>query len=135
MAVHHLRRVRFAKAPIRKKIRYGGDVVVSQALLKPGVTNLVPKIHVRRGDTVIVISGSEKLGKGKIGKVIKVIPRSGKIVVEGVNMITRATRKRSVTGQSGLIKREAPIFAAKVMLYDTENKKAVRAEKRKILSM
>jgi large subunit ribosomal protein L24 len=134
MQAQQKNRIRFSKAPIRKKIRYGGDIVVSQALVKAGATNLIPKISVRRGDTVIVISGSEQLGKGKIGKVTKVFPKTGKIIVEGVNMITRATRKRSVTGQSGLVKKEAPIFASKVMLYDTDNKKALRADKRKALN-
>lgn len=128
-------RIRMAKAAIGKRIRHGGGIVVSRALIKPGSTNLIPKIHVRRGDTVVVVSGSKEMGKGKIGKVLRVLPRSGKIVVEGINVVTRGTRKSSVMGQSGLIKKEAPIFASKVMLYDTEGKKAVRAEKRKALSL
>jgi large subunit ribosomal protein L24 len=128
-------RIRMAKAAIGKRIRHGGGIVISRALIKPSSTNLIPKIHVRRGDTVVMISGSKEMGKGKIGKVLRVLPGSGKIVVEGINVVTRGTRKSSVMGQSGLIKKEAPIFASKVMLYDTEGKKAVRAEKRKALSL
>jgi large subunit ribosomal protein L24 len=127
-------KVRLANAAIGKKIKYGGDIVISRALVKPGATNLHPKIHVRRGDTVVVISGSKEKGKGKVGKVLKVLPTCGKVIVEGVNIVTRATRKRTAMGQSGLIKKESPVFASKVMLYDTENKKAVRAEKRKALN-
>ncbi len=126
---------RVAKAAISKKIRHGGGTIISGALIKPSATNLKPKIHVRRGDTVVVISGSKELGKGKIGKVLKVLPTSGKIVVEGVNVVTKGMRKRTVMGQSGLVKQEAPIFASKVMLFDTESKKAVRSEKRKALSL
>lgn len=133
-SVKRIQKIKLAKAAIGKKIRHGGGVVISRALIKPGATNLNPKIHVRRGDTVIVKSGDKELGKGKVGKVLKVFPSSGKIIVEGVNVVTRATRKSSVMGQSGLVKKEAPIFASKVMLYDTENKKAVRAEKRKVLN-
>jgi large subunit ribosomal protein L24 len=128
-------KVKLANAAIGKKIKHGGSVVLSRALVKPDATNLRPKIHVRRGDTVVVKSGSKEMGRGKIGKVLKVFSSSGKVIVEGVNVVTRATRKRTMTGQSGLLKKESPIFASKVMLYDTENKKAVRAEKRKALNL
>lgn len=135
MVMRNKKLVHYTSAPVKEKDKKGSYVVVSRALVKPGSSNLIPKIHVRRGDTVIVISGSEKAGKGKIAKVINVFPQTGKIIVEGVNMVTRATRKRSATGQSGLIKKEAPIFASKVMLYDTDKKKPIRASKRKLLGL
>ena len=118
--------IRYAKAPISKKVKMGNRTVVSQALIKPGSTNLVPKIHVKRGDTVILIRGSEKVGRGKIGKVLNVLPEKGKIIVEGINLITRATKQRTPMGKSGLIKKEAPIFASRVMLYCTACKKPTR---------
>jgi len=123
--------INYAKAPIVKKIKMGAKTVVSQALVKKGVSNLVPKMHVKRGDLVIVTSGSKELGRGKTGKILKVLPREGKVVVEGINMMTRAMKPRTATGKSGLVKEEAPIFASKVMLYSPKTKKGVRAEFRK----
>lgn len=131
MAIQSTKRVSYAKAAIPKKVKPAGHAVVSQALVKKGVTNLVPKIHVKRGDLVILASGSKEAGKGKTGKVLTVFPKSGKIIVEGINVITRATKPRSAMRKSGLIKKEAPIFASRVMLYSSNSKKAVRKESRK----
>lgn len=126
MAAGTQRQIRYAKAPIAGKVKMGGRTVVSQALVKQGSSNLVPKVHVKRGDTVMLIRGSEKVGRGKIGKVLSVFPREGKIVVEGINIVTRATKQRTPLGKSGLIKKEAPIFASRVMLYCTSCKKPTR---------
>jgi len=126
MAVAQKKQIRYTKAAIRKKVKMDGRTVVSAALVKPGVSNLIPKLHVKRGDMVMLISGSEKTGKGKTGKVLNVSPTRGTIVVEGINMITRATRQRTPDGQSGLIKKEGPIFASRVMLYCTACKKPTR---------
>jgi large subunit ribosomal protein L24 len=123
--------IRYAKAALSKKIKMGGRTVVSQALVKSGAKNLVPKIHVKRGDLVMLMAGSKNVGKGKTGKVLSVFPDTGKIIVEGINIVTRATRARTAMGKSGLIKKEAPIYASRVMLYSTKSKKAVRAEFRK----
>lgn len=106
----------------------GGRIVVSAGLVKPGVSNLVPKLHVKRGDLVMLKSGSKEVGKGKTGKVLSVFPKTGKIIVEGINVVTRATKPRSAMGKSGLVKKEAPIFASRVMLFSPKSKKAVRAE-------
>jgi len=124
-------KVRYTKAPIKQKIKMGGRTVVSQALVKESATNLVPKIHVKRGDLVILRSGSKEVGRGKTGKVTAVFPKSGKIIVEGINIITRATKQKQIGTKSGLIKKEAPIFASRVMLYDSKKKKGVRKEARK----
>jgi large subunit ribosomal protein L24 len=126
MAYTQKKEIRFSPQPISKKVKMGGQTVVSKALVKSGSTNLTPKIHVKRGDMVMLISGSKQAGRGEIGKVLNVFPKTGKVVVEGLNMITRATRQRSVTGQSGLIKREGPVFASRVMLYCTSCKKPTR---------
>lgn len=76
--------------------------------------SLPKKLHVKQGDTVMVISGKDA---GKIGKVQSALPREGKIVVEGVNMVTRHVRPRNASEQGGRIEREAPIYASKVMPY------------------
>lgn len=126
MAVARKRETRYSKAPIAKKHKMGGRVVVSEALVKKGSSNLIPKMHVKRGDMVMMISGSKEAGKGKTGKVLNVFPSTGKVVVEGLNIITRATKARSINAKSGLVKKEGPIFASKVMLYCTACKKPTR---------
>jgi large subunit ribosomal protein L24 len=131
MRVQSKQHITYSKAPIAKKVKMGGRTVVSSALVKSSASNLVPKIHVKRGDLVKVVAGSKETGKGKTGKVLAVFPSTGKVVVEGINVITRATRPKSAMGKSGLIKKEAPIYASRVMLYSTKSKKAVRAEFRK----
>jgi large subunit ribosomal protein L24 len=123
--------IRYAKAPIAKKIKMGAKTVVSQALVKKGSSNLQPKMHVKRGDLVIVTSGSKELGRGKTGKILKVLAKQGKVVVEGINMVTSAVKPKTATGKSGLVRAEGPIFASKVMLYSAKSKKGVRAEFRK----
>lgn len=70
------------------------------------------KVHVKKGDTVVVLSGKDK---GKKGKVLTVIPKEGKVVVEGVNMVTKHTKPRAQGQTGGIIHQEAPIYAAKVM--------------------
>jgi large subunit ribosomal protein L24 len=126
---------RITKRPVKAKVKMGGTTLVSEALIKDGATNLVPKVHVKKGDLVMVISGSKELGKGRTGKVLNVFPKTGKVIVEGINVVTRATKSRTPMGKSGLIKKEAPIFACKVMLYSTDQKKPVRAEFRKKLGL
>lgn len=122
------REIRYTKAARPKKIKMGGRALVSQALVKHGATNLIPKMHVKRGDMVMVMSGSEKSGCGKTGKVLNVYPSEGKLVVEGINMITRATKQRTAMGKSGLMKKEGPIFASRVMLFCTACKKPTRIQ-------
>jgi len=75
------------------------------------------KLHVKTGDTVVVISGDDK---GKMGKVIKAFPRERKVIVEGVNLVTKHQRVpvRTPSGQlqAGRIQMPAPIDASNVML-------------------
>ncbi|HMP51497.1 MAG TPA: 50S ribosomal protein L24 [Candidatus Melainabacteria bacterium] len=127
--------VRYCKAPLSKKVREGGFTVVSEALVKKSVSNLIPKIHVKRGDLVKVVSGSKEMGKGKTGKVLQVLPKKGMVIVEGVNIKTHHVKQRQGLGGDGIVKKESPIFASKVMLFDPQSKKAVRKEFRKKLSL
>ena len=83
------------------------------------------KLHVKEGDKVIVISGKDK---GKTGSVKEVLAKDNKIVVEGLNMVTRA-QKGNMGQQGGLIKMEAPIDSSKVMLYCSACEKATRIKK------
>lgn len=117
------RRVIYSNSPIVAHPKKDGYYIVSRAFLKEGKTNPKSKLHIKRGDNVMVISGKDK---GKIGKIIAAFPKEGKIIVEGVNMIKRHQKPRGV-GQAGeIVEKEAPIFASKVMLYDTSKKKPTR---------
>ena len=121
-------KVSYCKAPRSPKVKKGRRIVVSEALIKQGVTNLVPKMHIKRGDTVMMITGSKSVGKGKIGKVLTVLASEGKVIVEGINLITKATKGRTAVAKGGLIKKEAPIYASRVMLYCTSCKNTTRIQ-------
>ena len=69
------------------------------------------KLSIRKDDTVIVLSGKDK---GKQGKVLEVMPKEGKVVVEKINVVSRHTKPRKQGEQGGIIKKEAPIYACKV---------------------
>ena len=68
-------------------------------------------MKIKKGDTVVVLSGKDK---GKQGKVQVVIPSDRKVVVEGVNIVTCHTKPRKQGEQGGILKKEAPIYACKV---------------------
>ena len=71
------------------------------------------KMHVKSGDEVIVISGKDK---GKKGKVLEVSPTEGKVIVEGLNMVTKHVKPRRMGESGGIVKAEAPLYASKVQL-------------------
>ena len=75
------------------------------------------KMHVRRGDTVQVITGHDK---GKTGKVLKCLPGKERIVVQGVNMVVKHQRKNRDHPYGARLRREAPIHASNVLLYCDE---------------
>lgn len=106
-------------------------------MIKNKIKSVPKKLHVKTGDTVVVISGrsnldkrsdkSEQLGdKGKIGKVLKVYPKLGKVVVEGVNIKKKHVKPNAMNTQGEIVEREVPIFSSKVMLWDEEAKSATR---------
>ena len=70
-------------------------------------------MKIRKDDKVVVLSGRDK---GKEGKVLRVDPAAGKVVVEGVLMATRHRKARKQGEESGIIQMETPIYASKVML-------------------
>ena len=70
-------------------------------------------MNIRRDDTVIVLSGKDK---GKKGKVLVADPKGGKVIVEGVSIAKRHTKPRKQGEEGGIIQRETPIYASKVML-------------------
>ena len=70
------------------------------------------KLSIKSGDTVVVLSGKDK---GKQGKILEAMPESRKVIVEKVNVATRHTKPRKQGEQGGIVKKEAPIYACKVM--------------------
>ena len=83
-------------------------------------------MHIRSGDTVIVISGNEK---GKIGRVIAVFPKKDRVLVEKVNMIKRHQKPRSQSQmQGGIIEKEATLHISNVALYDPKAKRGTRVQ-------
>jgi large subunit ribosomal protein L24 len=79
--------------------------------------------HVRKGDTVMVVAGKER---GKKGKVLRVIPEKGRVVVERVNMIKKHQRPTQKVRQGGIIEREGSIHLSNVMLLDPNSDKPTR---------
>jgi len=71
------------------------------------------KVHVKKGDTVIVLNGKDV---SKKGKVLAVYPENSRVLVEGVNMSTKHKKPRSQTQQGGIIHQESPIHSSNVML-------------------
>ncbi len=69
------------------------------------------KMSIKKGDTVIVLSGKDK---GKQGKVLEVQPKDKKVIVEKVNIVSRHTKPRQQGDQGGIIKKEAPLYVCKV---------------------
>ncbi len=69
------------------------------------------KIHVKTGDTVIILSGKDK---GKTGKVLQVSPKEKKVIIEGLNIATKHVKPRSAQQQGGIVQAEKAIYACKV---------------------
>ena len=82
------------------------------------------KMSIRNDDTVDVLSGKDK---GKQGKVLKTEPKSGKVVVEKVNLVSRHTKPRRQGEEGGILQKEAPIYASKVMRVCPKCNKPTRA--------
>ena len=77
------------------------------------------KFHIKKGDTVIVNAGNDK---GKTGKVLEVLRDKDRVIVEGVNMVSKHTKPNSKFPQGGIIKQEAGIHISNVQLVDGAGK-------------
>ncbi len=83
----------------------------------------MPKMNVKKGDTVEVISGKDK---GKQGQVLRAFPEEGKVLVEGVAMVKKATRPNQMNQQGGIVDKPAKIDVSNVMLVCPKCGKATR---------
>ena len=81
------------------------------------------KMSIRKDDLVVVLSGKDK---GKQGKVLEVMPKSGKVVVEKINVVSRHTKPRKQGEEGGIMKREAAIAACKVQVVCPKCSKGTR---------
>jgi large subunit ribosomal protein L24 len=71
------------------------------------------KIHVKTGDTVVVLNGKDR---GKKGKVLQVSPKEGKVIVEGINMVSKHVKPRKMGEEGGIVKAEGAMYASKVQI-------------------
>ena len=91
-------------------------------------TRFKPKYNIKKGDTVVVITGEDKDVK-KPRKVLEVILYKAKVLVEGVNIITKHTKPSAQNTKGGIIKKEAPIAISNVMLWDAKTSEATKAKR------
>jgi len=73
------------------------------------------KLHIRRGDTVLVLSGNSR---GKKGRVLEVYVKTNRAIVEGVNMVTKHLKPSAANPNGGIEKQEAPIHLSNLMVVD-----------------
>ncbi|MDK2909714.1 MAG: large subunit ribosomal protein [Bacteroidales bacterium] len=80
-----------------------------------------PKLHVKKGDLVMVIAGDDK---GKQGRILEVQIEKQRAIVEGVNLVSKHTKPNAKNPQGGIVKKEAPIHVSNLMLLDSTGKPA-----------
>lgn len=86
------------------------------------------KLHIKKGDTVYVLAGEDR---GKTGRVLKVLVTKQRAIVEGVNIVTKATKPSAKHPQGGLVKMEAPIHISNLSLLDPKTGKPTRIGRRR----
>ncbi len=87
------------------------------------------KIYIRKGDMVSVLAGDDK---GKTGRVLEVQRTKGRAIVEGINMITKATKPTAQYPNGGLVKKEAPIHISNLNLIDPKSGKPTRVSVKRV---
>ncbi|OFY64696.1 MAG: 50S ribosomal protein L24 [Bacteroidetes bacterium RBG_13_43_22] len=85
------------------------------------------KLHIKKGDSVMVISGESR---GQKGRVLSVDRKKDRAIVEGVNMVSKHTKPHSKAPQGGIVKKEAPIHLSNLMLIDPTTGKPTRIGKK-----
>ena len=81
------------------------------------------KLHIKKGDTVYVNAGNDK---GKTGKVLAVDPQKDRVIVEGVNLVSKHTKPNSKQPQGGILKKEAGVHISNLQLLDPQTNKPTR---------
>ena len=89
----------------------------------------VNKVHVKKGDTVIILSGKDK---NKKGKVLEVSPKEGKVIVEGIHIVKKHLKPRKMGDPGGIIEAEGAMYASKVQVICPACKKPTRIAHKKV---
>jgi large subunit ribosomal protein L24 len=87
-------------------------------------------MKIRKNDNIVVIAGNDS---GKTGKVLKVFPKTSRIIIEGINLRKRHTKPNQKTPQGGILEKEAPIHVSNVMILDPTNNEPTRIGSQLIL--
>ncbi len=87
-----------------------------------------PKFNIKKGDNVVVIAGDDK-DRTTPRQVLSVLTSEGRVLVEGVNMITKHLKPNAQNPQGGIVKQEAPINISNVMLWDAKSKAPARVSR------
>src|SRR5580698_996903 len=87
-----------------------------------------PKFNIKKGDSVVVITGDDKDPK-KSRKVLEVYPDAAKVLVEGVNIITKHTKPSAQNTKGGIVKKEAPIHISNILLWDAKSGEATKIKR------
>ena len=85
------------------------------------------KLHIKKGDTVYVNAGEDK---GKTGRVLKVLVKKNRAIVEGMNMVSKATKPSAKNPQGGIVKQEASIHISNLNPVDSKTGKGTRIGRR-----
>lgn len=88
-------------------------------------TRFKPKFNIKKGDSVVVIAGNDR-NKSTPRQVLAVYPLKSRVLVEGVNIVTKHLKPNAQNPQGGIVKEEAPIHISNVMLWDAKAKTSVR---------
>ncbi len=86
------------------------------------------KLHIKKGDTVKILTGADK---GKTGTVLRVFPKEQRAIVEGMKLVSKHMRPNQQNPDGGIIQQEAPIHISNLMLVDPKTKEATRVGRKK----
>jgi len=87
------------------------------------------KLHVKKGDTVFVNAGEDK---GKTGRILQVLVKKERAIVEGVNMVSKHTKPNTKSPQGGIIKKESPVHISNLNLLDPKSGKPTRIGRKEV---
>ena len=91
-------------------------------------TRFKPKFNIKKGDTVVVISGDDKDPK-KPRKILEVFPDKSRVLVEGANIVTRHTKPSAQNTKGGMVKKEASMHISNVMLWDAKKEEPTKIKR------
>lgn len=110
--------------PVSKTVhRFSSNIITVNKRFKP-------KFNIKKGDNVVVIAGDDK-NRTEPREVLAVMPSEARILVQGVNMVTKHLKPNAQNPQGGIVKEEAPISISNVMLWDAKTKSATRVKRQR----